>query len=629
MPKTYSVKETASLLGFSANTIYSFLNTKKMHGIRIGKGRFRIPQSEIDRILGVSSSLSQEGVSSGVPFAKKRIEMPFFEQQTSREHLSLVDWYIGLGSIIFGLSMFIYTTAIEFIALPQFTIWYWILRCVFIFFGAGFLLSKLIPRIPPFWAVVYQYALIVSFAWFTVISHLAHDPQGTCVGIVICFLMTVHLFFLPSYHSLIAITVLFIAGLNTVLFIFFPDVLSAMLFSFGAAAPLSLWRSAVFIGIPYVVYLLLVISHKVTPKLYYLLIIIGSVLCFVLGYFNGVELYWRQGMSFLFTGLVLFLYVTWETPVLKRCKKTWMSWEVFGVLFAMFLVVIGSLKIFELTMFDVANRELQVKAENGKLYLETIFSYANNTFQVYTEGTTLTSDLKVKDRTALTRYTKKLYEQFPHMDRIVVLDKDGTELANYPEDREIFGRNFAYRPYFQSALTGGQMRVFDVVQTTGTIKRYTLVIATPIMGKDGVHGVVVGSFDMDELGRNLQSFAADEYGEYFGVLDRKGVRLINPNRSVVGVSIAKEDVAKFDTMSYWKTHLDTRIDSQGVLVLSTYRTISYGNLRLAIVKPYRENLRTRLIALTITITVGVYGYISILITWYVCYKENKKIGMRG
>lgn len=115
----------------------------------------------------------------------------------------------------------------------------------------------------------------------------------------------------------------------------------------------------------------------------------------------------------------------------------------------------------------------------------------------------------------------------------------------------------------------------------------------------------------------------------FFVSDRKGVRVINPNESVIGIAISKDNLAKFNDIPYWKTHLDTRFNPQGDLVLSTYRTVSYGNLNIAVVEPYSNNLRTGIIALVITIVVGVYGYLSILIVWYVCYRDYKKLGMRA
>ncbi|MCJ7826380.1 helix-turn-helix domain-containing protein, partial [Patescibacteria group bacterium] len=51
---TYTVKQIASILGFSTNSIYTFLKEKRIRGIRMGKtGRFRISENELQHLLGV------------------------------------------------------------------------------------------------------------------------------------------------------------------------------------------------------------------------------------------------------------------------------------------------------------------------------------------------------------------------------------------------------------------------------------------------------------------------------------------------------------------------------------------------------------------------------------------------
>ena len=53
MPKTYTVKQVAVALGFSTNTVYKYLDEGKIKATRLGsEGRFRIPESEVTRLLG-------------------------------------------------------------------------------------------------------------------------------------------------------------------------------------------------------------------------------------------------------------------------------------------------------------------------------------------------------------------------------------------------------------------------------------------------------------------------------------------------------------------------------------------------------------------------------------------------
>jgi|SRR3989344_3142024 len=58
--RIYTVKEVARLLGFSTNTIYKYLDEGKIKSIRLGKeGRFRIPQKEVVKLLGLKGEKLQ------------------------------------------------------------------------------------------------------------------------------------------------------------------------------------------------------------------------------------------------------------------------------------------------------------------------------------------------------------------------------------------------------------------------------------------------------------------------------------------------------------------------------------------------------------------------------------------
>jgi len=73
MARFYTVKETAQTLGLSTNTIYEYLETGRLKGVRgsAKQGRFRIPQSQIDsfpshRLETISEIPSQAPPDNGV-----------------------------------------------------------------------------------------------------------------------------------------------------------------------------------------------------------------------------------------------------------------------------------------------------------------------------------------------------------------------------------------------------------------------------------------------------------------------------------------------------------------------------------------------------------------------------------
>ena len=83
--RIYTVKEVARLLGFSTNTIYKYLDEGKIKSTRLGEeGRFRIPQKEVAKLLGlrgvksqIASDLTPEEIRTN-PDLKSRSRTPVF-----------------------------------------------------------------------------------------------------------------------------------------------------------------------------------------------------------------------------------------------------------------------------------------------------------------------------------------------------------------------------------------------------------------------------------------------------------------------------------------------------------------------------------------------------------------------
>lgn len=630
MPRTYSVKEAAAILGFSTNTIYTFLNEKKLKGIRIGKGRFRIPQSEIERMTGasirseeiVTKEVSLNGPTRRHDDAAIRLTL----HRMTPEMVSSSDWLIGLGSIILGLSMFLYTMAIDHIVQPQFMYWYCVIRILFILCGAGYLFSRFFTWVPQIWSMIYKIGLIGLYAWLMELSWIAADTLGVVIGGNFVFLLLIDLLFTPSFSGLFSLQFLFVGTVNTICIIFMPQFFVHLITSFGFTAMPDIWGQICCIGIPYFLYLLIVITHKFAPTVYHLILLASSICFLIAGYYTGVNLYWRQGFLYIFVGLVFFFHICRTSLSMQIEKKPWFAWVVYGGIFSILVSLITGLKIFEVSMSEYANRELQVKVENGKMFLETTFDFAKRSFEINTqEDTGLSKKITSKDRSALVKYGRQQYEEYPFLSRIVFLNKEGMEVGNYPDDPTIHGENFAYRPYFQDVMNTGTTVFSDAVQTADILKSNTIVIATPVVAGGEIQGVVVGSFDLGQIGQKLQSFMADENGEYFSVLDSKGVRIIHPDKEGIGTIFNKEDLQKFDNVPYWKTHLDTRVNINGKLVYSTYRKLEYSNLNLSVVEPIAENLKAVYVAQFVVAIAWILGYTLIIIIWCVSYAEYKKM----
>jgi len=167
MNQTYTVKQVAQILGYSTNSIYTFLKEKRIKGVRVGKGRFRIPQSELDRLL-TGSKKNLATVTSVQPVTKTLPVMPLSAEKLNESVIrvdvpSLFDWFIGLSGLMLGLSMFLFTRSFEEFSALAIAVWLPVIRTALIAGGIGVILSDITGKGKTIWHTVFQVILTGSF----------------------------------------------------------------------------------------------------------------------------------------------------------------------------------------------------------------------------------------------------------------------------------------------------------------------------------------------------------------------------------------------------------------------------------------------------------------------------------
>ncbi len=80
MGKTYTVKQVAQMLGYSTNSIYAFLKEGRIKGVRVGKGRFRVSEEELARVM----HLSKRPQSVGAPLVPQPVSVIPATQMTAK-----------------------------------------------------------------------------------------------------------------------------------------------------------------------------------------------------------------------------------------------------------------------------------------------------------------------------------------------------------------------------------------------------------------------------------------------------------------------------------------------------------------------------------------------------------------
>lgn len=199
MAATYTVKQVANILGYSTNSIYTFLKEKRITGVRVGTGRFRIPQSELDRLLLTSKKQTIDETSQPEIALANASFSPIHGQGVTDVSggaliddikllglvhvgtVNIFDWFIGTGAIVAGLGLFLYNSSFSFFPMginsPVLTA----VRAILIGCGIGILLTNITGQTHLFWHKLFHIILGVLGIAMTVGFWMGGDVDGAMI----------------------------------------------------------------------------------------------------------------------------------------------------------------------------------------------------------------------------------------------------------------------------------------------------------------------------------------------------------------------------------------------------------------------------------------------------------------
>src|SRR3990172_7136638 len=223
MSETYTVKQVAELLGYSTNSIYSFLKEGRIKRVRVGLGRFRITQEELNRVLHLSKkplTKIAEPVVATQP-AATRAEIHF-------DVTSLFDWFMGSTSILIGFSLFLYNRYFSTVELSQ-RQWIFPVQVTLILAGLGVILTDLfINKKIKIWHRVFLLILMLVYLLMSFQKFRSEDWGGGIFYSGMALALLVHIFklikgfetflLMVSFNQLVTALVFFIKPS------FFPDL---------------------------------------------------------------------------------------------------------------------------------------------------------------------------------------------------------------------------------------------------------------------------------------------------------------------------------------------------------------------------------------------------------------------
>ncbi len=561
MAATYTVKQVANILGYSTNSIYSFLKEKRLKGVRLGKGRFRIPQSELDRLLLISKKQAPSApqVAQTEPVTSLAVEQAAGVGMTDligggiidnprilgRIHvgtLNIFDWFIGAGSVIAGVGLFLFNTSLERAGVSDIAPLVGAMRTVLIGGGIGIVLTNVTGHTDRAWHKLFHVILGVMGLVNSVILWKSGQLDGALIygflGILVLLSMVIHLggiAWVSLYISMLTVSTV----ISLILAEKVPHLKAII-----AAIPVSPVVFIAMVSVGEAVFLLgLWWGYFRSKHLFWLTTWIAAFWYFGIAFWYATDQYWSRSFFFLVVGMTSLFLSPWEELVVIRNRKANLfTMGVFTAIMAVLLVGITAVYLMQLNVISTVKRENVYKAQYAKSQLETAIESVIATIQSAATNRAFVSMVVGGDIASLNEAERVMYESNSAIRRLVVLSSKGQGVNLYP-----FGTfdtlDLSGRDYFTVARDTGRPFVSDLFTAAADqSRRQVVTVAVPLYGgNDTFSGVLAASLDLEGLSARLQKIGVPDRGEYVVVIDSTGRRILHWDTKLIGAAMNPTD----------------------------------------------------------------------------------------
>lgn len=552
MPETYTVRQVADILGYSTNSIYTFLKEGRIHGVRVGKGRFRIAQEEVDRLLQSTPKepLTPQAQPSEIATQIKTTE-PEISSKVSlvlpRQHVDLrldkilfpnfFHWFISIASIVFGTSLVLFSRNLENISGDRFFVWLMPIQICLIAGSIGYLLSQIQRKYSQAWTVLFGGILVFAYATFALIMTMG-GQWGITYGLIALVLL---LSLLVKANSTIWILLL-----DTLLslsyafgFTFFPSYLPVGLEEFATATQSPLLRALPLVATVALI-ILAIMSLRRHPNVFMAIMAFKSLLYVGLSVLLAHESYWGRSLLLaVFSLFVLFLHKGGSISPLGKQEKI-RAYGCFGIIICFFGLAVGMIRVMQLNTYDYSAKELASKVSYGKTVVESTIESIQAALVFQSKDPVFVQALERGDIQSLVDANKTTFEVNRNLRQLLTVDTSGNGIASYP----LMATNSAFytsEDFFGQVRLGGKPYI-GYASLTSSEEPRSIIVSVPVRNtKQQFIGTLTGSIDLGILANKLQSFFAAEDNASVVLVDEQAVRIVTASHGFIGRELDPTD----------------------------------------------------------------------------------------
>ena len=581
MPKTYTVKQVADILGFSTNSIYTFLKEKRIKGVRIGKGRFRIPETELARVLHLSKKTTVEAAETNTQLFHNG-DAAIVPNTGGHSHAkpivdgylppNIFDWFVGLTAIAAGVSLFLFNTPVSG---PEFSSLSTLLsvgRAILIAAGVGVIASSITQRMYR-WHQFFHAVLFLVGSVNAFIFARAGDIDGAilygALAVVIGLGNIVHvggIVAIGLYLSLVAILI------PTAVFFVPTDIHFATLVKYLEVPPVVFGLGLSGIGAMFLFAFWVGLWRNFWLFGFAAVLAAGASVAGAVYYANLQ--YWSRAFFMTVVGFFALSTPLWRSVQVNQTRREQMLFHlVFGGIGAVLVGVVIVISILQQMVWEQNKMEFFNKITAAVTTLTTTVDSVKSTMVVASANPDIVSAVTKKDLENIARFGKILYESNPSIRRIVFLDSKGDGLALYPYGT--FDQpNFSFREYFVKARETRQPYVSNIYRAlSDNAGRFVVVVAVPVLSSKGDFvGVMTASIDLDRLGLRLSQLAVESRGEHFSIADSSNKIIFHPQSERIGTDVPPDDLLRKAVTGEKNVVQDKLMD--GTLAMIAYAPVS-------------------------------------------------------